>query len=163
MKAIVLLGRILFSLIFIMGGFNHFKKETISYGASHGVIMPEFLIPAAGILAIVSGLSILLGFKAKWGAWGLVLFLVPVTLTMHNFWTVTDPMQHMTQMTMFMKNTSMLGGALLITYFGAGPLSLDAREPNNKPEDDGQHPFETVNRQPQTSENVGSRGLQNNR
>ena len=31
------------------------------------------------------------------------------------------------QQIMFMKNLSMLGGALLIPYFGAGPLSLDAR------------------------------------
>jgi putative oxidoreductase len=28
---------------------------------------------------------------------------------------------------MFMKNVSMLGGALLIAYFGAGPFSFDAR------------------------------------
>jgi putative oxidoreductase len=28
---------------------------------------------------------------------------------------------------MFMKNLSIMGGALLIAYFGAGPMSLDAR------------------------------------
>jgi putative oxidoreductase len=31
------------------------------------------------------------------------------------------------QMILFMKNVSMLGGALLISPFGAGPFSLDAR------------------------------------
>jgi putative oxidoreductase len=31
------------------------------------------------------------------------------------------------QMVNFMKNTSMVGGALLIAYFGAGPLSVDER------------------------------------
>jgi putative oxidoreductase len=31
------------------------------------------------------------------------------------------------QMVMFMKNVSMLGGALLISHSGAGPFSLDAR------------------------------------
>jgi uncharacterized membrane protein YphA (DoxX/SURF4 family) len=31
-----------------------------------------------------------------------------------------------------MKNVSMLGGALLITQFGAGPLSLDARDSRKK-------------------------------
>jgi putative oxidoreductase len=30
------------------------------------------------------------------------------------------------QMAMFMKNMSMLGAALLISQFGAGPFSLDA-------------------------------------
>jgi len=56
-----------------------------------------------------------------------VLFLIPVTLMMHKFWTIPDPMLAQIQMVMFMKNVSMLGGALLITQFGAGPFSLDAR------------------------------------
>jgi len=46
---------------------------------------------------------------------------------MHKFWGISDPMQAQIQMIMFMKNLSMLGGALLITQFGAEPLSLDAR------------------------------------
>lgn len=55
------------------------------------------------------------------------LFLVPVTLAMHKFRTVSDPMMAQIQMIMFMKNVAMLGGALLISQFGAGPVSLDAR------------------------------------
>jgi putative oxidoreductase len=50
---------------------------------------------------------------------------------MHNFWTISDPMMRQMQMAMFMKNISMLGGALLIAYFGAGPLSVDARKQNS--------------------------------
>jgi putative oxidoreductase len=46
---------------------------------------------------------------------------------MHKFWTVTDPTTAQIQMVMFMKNVSMLGGALLISHFGAGPFGLDAR------------------------------------
>ena len=68
------------------------------------------------------------GYKVEWGAGLVVLFLVPVTFMMHNFWAVSDPMMAQMQMAMFMKNLSMLGGALLISYFGAGPLSLDARQ-----------------------------------
>jgi putative oxidoreductase len=128
MKFVVLIGRILFSLIFITGGFNHFKEQTIQYGASHGVIMPHVSVPVAGIIAILGGISIMLGFKAKSGAWLIVAFLVPVTLAMHNFWAITDPQEHQTQLVMFMKNTSMLGAALLIAYFGAGPLSIDIRK-----------------------------------
>jgi putative oxidoreductase len=56
-----------------------------------------------------------------------VLFLIPVTLMLHKFWTVQDPMMAQIQMILFMKNVSMLGGALLISQFGAGPFSLDAR------------------------------------
>jgi putative oxidoreductase len=126
--AVVLLGRFLFGLIFLTAGPNHFAKQTIAYAASQGVPLASIVVPLSGIIALAGGLSILLGYRAKLGAWLIVLFLVPVTLTMHRFWAVTDPMMAQIQMVMFMKNVAMLGGALLISQFGGGPLSLDARQ-----------------------------------
>jgi putative oxidoreductase len=125
--AVVVLGRFLFALIFLMAGANHFNKLTIGYAASQGVPSASIAVPLSGVVAIAGGLSILLGYRAKLGAWLIVLFLVPVSLMMHKFWTVTDPMMAQLQMILFMKNVSMLGGALLISQFGAGPFSLDAR------------------------------------
>jgi putative oxidoreductase len=125
--AVVVLGRFLFVLIFLMAGANHFNKQTIGYAASQGVPLASIAVPLSGVLAIAGGLSILLGYRAKLGAWLLVLFLVPVTLMMHKFWAVQDPMMAQMQMILFMKNVAMLGGALLISQFGAGPFSLDAR------------------------------------
>ena len=87
----------------------------------------NLLVPVSGLIAIVGGLSILLGFHGKVGAWLLVLFLVPVTFMMHNFWAVKDPMMQQFQMAMFLKNISMLGAALFFTQVGTGPLSLDSR------------------------------------
>jgi putative oxidoreductase len=52
---------------------------------------------------------------------------VPVTLMMHKFWGVSDPATAQMQMVMFMKNLSMLGGALIVSQVGAGPFSLDSR------------------------------------
>ena len=124
---VVVLGRFFFALIFLMAGANHFNKQTIGYAASQGVPLAAIAVPLSGVLAIAGGLSILLGYRAKLGAWLIVLFLVPVSLMMHKFWTVTDPMMAQLQMILFMKNVSMLGGALLISQFGAGPFSLDAR------------------------------------
>jgi putative oxidoreductase len=125
--AVVVLGRFLFALIFLMAGANHFNKQTIGYAASQGVPLAAIAVPLSGVLAILGGLSILLGYRAKLGAWLIVLFLIPVTSMMHKFWTVSDPMMAQIQMVMFMKNVSMLGGALLISHFGAGSFSLDAR------------------------------------
>ena len=125
--AVVLAGRLLFSIIFIFGGLNHFSHQTISYAASQGVPLASIAVPLSGVLALAGGLSILLGYHARIGAWLIVLFLVGVTPTMHNFWAVKDPMMAQIQMVMFLKNLSMLGGALLISRFGAGPWSLDAR------------------------------------
>ncbi len=125
MKYILLVGRILLSAIFISFGSKHFSVETINYGASAGVPAASILVPLAGIIAIIGGVSIVLGLKARLGAWLLVIFLIPVSFFMHRYWSISDPMQHQIQQIMFWKNMSMLGGALILTYFGSGPLSLD--------------------------------------
>jgi putative oxidoreductase len=124
--AVVVLGRFFFALIFLFAAPNHFTKQTIAFSASQGVPLASIAVPLSGV-AIAGGLSILLGYRAKLGAWLIVLFLIPVTLMLHKFWTVADPMMAQIQMILFMKNISMLGGALLISQFGAGPFSLDAR------------------------------------
>jgi putative oxidoreductase len=125
--SVVLLGRFLFVAIFLMSSFGHFSDKTIGYAASQGVPLAQIAVPISGLIALAGGLSIVVGYKAKIGAWLLVLFLVPVTFVMHRFWGIGDPQASQMQMIMFMKNISMLGGALLITQFGAGPASLDAR------------------------------------
>jgi putative oxidoreductase len=127
MKYLVLLGRICFAAIFILAAPGHFKAQEIAYAAHAGVPFASLLVPAAGLVALAGGLSVALGYRARIGAWLLVLFLVPVTITMHNFWAATDPMTAQLQMAMFLKNVGLLGGALLLSYFGAGPVSLDER------------------------------------
>ncbi|TWF39742.1 putative oxidoreductase [Chitinophaga polysaccharea] len=125
MKIVPLLGRILFALIFVMSGLNHVMGAGADYAAAAGVPAARIMVPFAGLLALLGGFSILLGYKVKYGAWLIVIFLVPVSIALHNFWSVTDPMQKQMQMAMFMKNVAILGGALLLAYFGPGPYSLD--------------------------------------
>ena len=128
MKFIFPLARVFFAAIFILSGLmSHLLNAhaMIGYAASSGVPMPEILVPLSGLIALAGGLSVLLGYKARWGAWLIVLFLAPVTLMMHKFWGVTDPQMALLQQAMFLKNLSMLGGALLITQYGAGPVSID--------------------------------------
>src|ERR1035438_1422500 len=92
MKYIVLVGRILFSFIFIMTIMGHFSQQDISFAAAAGVPLASFAVPISGIIALLGGLSIAFGYKAKWGAWLIVLFLVPITIMMHNFWAAPDKM-----------------------------------------------------------------------
>ena len=125
MKFLVLLGRILFATIFLLSSTHIFSSATVEQAANHGVPLAPILVRIAGAFAVAGGISIILGYKAKFGAWLIILFLVPVTLMMHNFWAVTDPMMRQTQQIMFLKNISMLGGAMMIAYFGSGPYSLD--------------------------------------
>jgi len=127
MSALVPIGRVLFALIFLAASPRHFSAEGIGHAAELGVPLASVLVPLSGLMAIAGALSIATGFKARWGAWLIVLFLVPITFSMHAFWALSDPLQVHLQQAMFMKNLSMLGAALLLTHFGAGPWSFDAR------------------------------------
>ena len=125
MNYLVVLGRVLFAAIFVMAGPSHFSQGSIAFAASKGVPLASVAVPLSGLIALAGGLSIALGYRAKLGGWLIVLFLVPVTVMIHNFWAMADPAAVQMNQVMFMKNLSMLGGALLIAYFGSGPLSLD--------------------------------------
>jgi len=124
---IVPLARFLFSLIFIISGFNHFSSSSIGYADSMGIPFADILVPVSGILAIIGGMSVLLGFHARTGAVILLLFLFPVTVLMHQFWKMEDPQLYQMHFIHFLKNFSLIGGALLIVFYGAGPKSLDHR------------------------------------
>ena len=128
MKYLILTGRIFYSLIFVMASFSHFSQKTISYAYAQGVPLASMVVPLSGVMALLGGLSVAFGFKAKWGACLLVLFLIPVTIMMHNFWAINDPMMAQLQQAMFMKNLALLGAALYISQMGSGPLSLDNRK-----------------------------------
>jgi len=127
MKYALLLGRILFTLIFLMSSFGHFGAESIGYAAAKGVPAANLLVPFTGLMELFGAITIIAGYKARWGAWTLVAFLLPVTFIMHNFWTIEDAMAKQMDMIAFMKNISMTGGTLIIAYFGSGPLSVEKK------------------------------------
>ena len=126
MPILMLVGRILFSVIFLSAFFGHFKASTIAYAKQVGLPAAHVLVPASGVLAGVGALSVMLGFHARIGAALIALFLIPVTYKMHDFWNAKDPMMAQMHQAMFFKNVSMLGAALLIIAFGSGPLSITA-------------------------------------
>jgi len=100
---IVLAERVLFSLLFLMASFNHFKSQTIAYTASQGVPLASIAVPLSGVIALLGALSILVGYKAKLGGWLIALFLIGVTPMMHKFWgrdgsgDAADPDDHVLQ------------------------------------------------------------------
>lgn len=124
-RYIAFVARQLFSVIFIIASAGHFTGESVALAAEHGVPMAGVLVPVSGLIALAGGLSVLFGYRARMGGWLLVLFLVPVTFAMHNFWALTDPVVFRIQLAMFVRNIVMLGGALVVARVGAGPLSVD--------------------------------------
>lgn len=124
---VVRLGRLLFMLIFLMAAPSLFTKYGIAYAAAHGVPLTSVGLPLARVTAIVGGLSILLGYRVKTGAWHVVLFLVAVTPSMHRLCGAPDLARAQDQLIMLTKILSILGSVLPIAHFGAGPLALDLR------------------------------------
>ena len=114
-RILIPVGRLLFALIFITAAPRHFTREGAQHAAELGLPAAPLLVPISGAMALVGGLSVAIGYKARWGAWTLVAFLVPVTLVMHAFWRLHVATAVHVQQAMFAKNLSMLGAALLIT------------------------------------------------
>ena len=118
-----LIGRILLAAIFLMSGINKIAdpQGTQQYMTAMGMTwLTDFFYVGAIVLELAGGLSLLLGYRARIGAWLLVLFLIPTTVIFHaNF---ADP----NQMIHFLKNLSMVGGLLYVAAYGAGGLSMDA-------------------------------------
>lgn len=126
-RYLVPIGRAAFALAFVAFTPADFTPQGVAWAAQQGVPWPHVLVPLAGLIGLAGGLSVMLGYRARVGAWLLILFLVPVTGMMHNFWAIKDPMMAQMQAGFFVANLSRIGGALLIVYFGAGPFSIDAR------------------------------------
>jgi putative oxidoreductase len=123
-----LVGRILLSVIFILSGYGKVTgySGTLDYMASHGLPLPGLLLPITILIELGGGLMLLFGWKARFAAAVLFLFIIPTTLVFHAFWSL-DPAAAQGQMIHFLKNLAMMGGMLYVVVYGPGPLSLDKK------------------------------------
>jgi len=123
--AAFLVGRILIGGFFIIAGFNHFAqlKMMAGYAKMKGTPAPELAVGTSGILLLLGGLSLLLGFHPTIGVILLVIFLLPATFMIHNFWAVQDPQAKMNDLVNFEKNIAILG-LLLMTLFITRPWPI---------------------------------------
>ena len=125
---LVVVGRVLLALMFILSGFSKLADlgGTAGYIASGGLPFASVLAVVVGLLELVGGLAIAIGFQARWAALALGLFTIAASLLFHKFWAVPAEQAFMQQL-MFMKNLSVAGGLFIVAALGAGAASLDAR------------------------------------
>src|SRR3989344_3838691 len=118
MEIIFIIGRVLFGGYFIMNGFNHLKNKSMltGYAASKGVPSPSLAVVGSGLLILLGGLGVLLGVYTQISLWLIIIFLVPVSFKMHNFWTVAEPQAKMMEQVNFMKNMALVGAALMMMF-----------------------------------------------
>ena len=121
-----LAGRIMLALIFLISGVAKIGNfaGTAGFMASKGIPFAEIALVLTIIIEIGGGVMLVVGWKARWAALALFLFLIPATLIFHNFWVV-EAAQFQNQMNHFLKNVCILGGMLYIMAYGSGPLSID--------------------------------------
>jgi putative oxidoreductase len=125
--AAALIGRILLALMFIMSGFGKLAdiQGAAGYVASGGLPFPVVLAVLVGLLELVGGIALVIGFKARIAGFLLGAFTLVASVLFHAYWSVPAEQQFITQL-LFMKNLSVAGGLFLLSALGAGPLSLDA-------------------------------------
>lgn len=121
--AVLAVGRLLLSLLFLVAGFGKLTDiaGTAGWFGSIGLPAPTVVAVLVGLLELVGGLAILVGFKARIAALALAAFTVGATLIAHL--DFADQVQQL----MFLKNLSITGGLLFVAVFGAGALSVDGR------------------------------------
>ena len=122
-----LVGRVLLVLIFIIAGVGKIGpgfEGTVGYIQAYNLPAPQIMAVLAIIIEIGGGLMVAAGWKARWGAAALFIFVLVASFVFHAFWAVPADQVQM-QRIMFLKNLSMMGGLLYVIVYGSGPLSLD--------------------------------------
>ncbi len=122
MDVVVLIGRVIFALLFLSSGVGHLMQtdSMAGYAQARGVPSPRVAVQLSGLLLLVGGLSVLLGVWADLGALLLVLFLVPAAVLMHGFWRETDPGARQLETIQFTKDIALAGAAFALFGFFAG-------------------------------------------
>jgi putative oxidoreductase len=124
---LMFLGRVGIALIFLLAGahklmnFEEYHKVLAEKGFQY---IPVIILITA-LIELIGALSLILGWKTRWGATLLFLFLIPATLIFHNFWDYVEPVARQLQMNMFFKNLAIMGGLLYILAFSSGSISID--------------------------------------
>lgn len=125
---VMLAGRILLSLVFLMAGYGKLMGVAASAGyfAKLGFPMPAAMVWVAIAIELGGAILLILGWKTRWVAWLLALFTLIATFAAHRFWEV-DPAQYANQMNHFLKNLAIVGGLMFVAATGPGALSVDGR------------------------------------
>jgi uncharacterized membrane protein YphA (DoxX/SURF4 family) len=116
MDAVLVIGRVLFALIFVASGINHITKaeHMTGYAQFKKVPAAKASVILSGVLFLLAAASLILGVYADLGALVLAVLLVIMAVMFHNFWIQTDPQQKQMEQIAFFKNISMAGGALVM-------------------------------------------------
>jgi putative oxidoreductase len=123
---IQLVARIFLGAIFLIAGTRKVLAfaATVGYFTKLGFPAPEAMAVIAPIIEIGGSILLIVGWRTRWVAWLLSLFVLIAAFGAHRFWEF-DAAQYVNQMNHFMKNFAIIGGLLMVASFGPGPVSVD--------------------------------------
>ena len=122
----VLLGRILLAAIFLQSGADKILNfdMTVKLMTSRGIPAPDLLLWPTIVILLAGGVMLLVGWKARWAALGLIIFMIPATLYFHSYWTYPQA-QYINQFHHFFKNLAIIGALFIVMGIGTGGISID--------------------------------------
>lgn len=113
-----LVGRLFVAIIFLASAFGKITNfdGTLQFMDSRGMPAVNLLCIAAILVESFGAVALILGYKTRWGAAALAVFLVATTWIFH-----TAPDQRI----QLLKNLAILGGLLNLIAQGPGGISLE--------------------------------------
>jgi putative oxidoreductase len=123
-----LAGRILLAAIFLIAGYGKLTAfaGTSGYFAKLGFPAADAMTVLAIVVELGGALLLIAGWRTRWAAWALILFVAIATFAAHRFWEF-DPSQYRNQMNHFLKNLAIIGGLLFVVAYGPGAMSADKK------------------------------------
>ena len=114
-KLFTLVGRFMVGGFYLYYGLNNLVDYAgmTGYAAFKAVPMPSMAVIVGAVLLLIGGASMVLGYRPVMGIAALVAFLLPVTMLMHNFWTIADPQMHVIEQGLWMRNMALAAAALV--------------------------------------------------
>ena len=121
MDILLLIGRVLMSVIFILGGWGKLMAPAATHAmfAHDGVPLVALAYPVAVIVELGGGLALLFGLFTRPVGAVLGLWCIATALIAHTNFADRNMEIH------FWKNIAMAGGFAYVATFGAGAISLD--------------------------------------
>jgi putative oxidoreductase len=127
-NSLLLIARILFVAVFAFQDAIYNKiiyaSRSIQLMNNFGLPYPHVLLVLIVIMELLAGFMIITGWKSQWGAFLILCFTLAATCIFHRFWTYSDPAEFQNQLNHFMKNISIIGGAIFIMVFGVGKWKI---------------------------------------
>ena len=124
---LMLLGRVLFSLVFIAIGFDKAFDPTVNVWmmSNHDIPFAALLFWVSIVFELAAGLMIFFGFRVDIAAVYIFLYFLVISVVLHDFWDTSNVVAHHYDLLHFYKTLHMMGGCIYLFLFGSGKYSVD--------------------------------------